>query len=169
MRVRVCEGVGSAFKIQSGRMEVSKRGGEGSSLVLDPCSLCKYAFQVTRHPFAVFPSWGIYRPSRRAIQPCISLTHRDEPCTQNMDDWGKHRFHELEHESKMRLLHTHSHTSTLQGHEALRDTRRGKGKEPFPCGVRKTPDTEATPHPQRGGGGNVRLETKAQEGSPPPQ
>ena len=32
-----------------------------------------------------------------------------------MEDSGKHRFHGLEHDSKMRLFKTYSHTSTLRG------------------------------------------------------
>ena len=36
----------------------------------------------------------------------------------NMEDSGKHRFHGLEHDSKMRLFTTYSHTSTLKGSEA---------------------------------------------------
>ena len=35
-----------------------------------------------------------------------------------MEDSRKHRFHDLEHESKMRLFATYSHTSTLRGYEA---------------------------------------------------
>ena len=37
-----------------------------------------------------------------------------------MEDSGKHRFHGLEHHSKMRIFETCSHTSTLQGYEASR-------------------------------------------------
>ena len=36
----------------------------------------------------------------------------------NIEDSGKHRFHGLEHDSKMRLFEIHSHTSTLRGYEA---------------------------------------------------
>ena len=36
----------------------------------------------------------------------------------NMEDSGKHRFHDLEHDRKMRLFTTYSHTSTLRGYEA---------------------------------------------------
>ena len=35
-----------------------------------------------------------------------------------MEDSGKHRFHGREHDSKMRLYKTYSHTSTLRGYEA---------------------------------------------------
>ena len=35
-----------------------------------------------------------------------------------MEDSGKHRFHGLEHDSKIRLFTTYSHTSTLRGYEA---------------------------------------------------
>ena len=38
----------------------------------------------------------------------------------NMEDSGKHRFHDLEHHSKMRLFTTYSHTSTLRGYKASR-------------------------------------------------
>ena len=37
-----------------------------------------------------------------------------------MEDSGKHRFHDLEHDSKMRLFTTYSHTSTLRGYGASR-------------------------------------------------
>ena len=35
-----------------------------------------------------------------------------------MEDSGKDRFHDLEHDSKMRLFTNYSHTSTLRGYEA---------------------------------------------------
>ena len=35
----------------------------------------------------------------------------------NMEDLGKHRFHGLEHDSKIRLFKTYSHTSTLPGYK----------------------------------------------------
>ena len=38
------------------------------------------------------------------------------------------RFHELEHESQMRLLKTHSHTSERRGYKADKK-RQEKGKE----------------------------------------
>ena len=37
-----------------------------------------------------------------------------------MGNAWKPRFHELEHESNMRLLKTHSHSSERRGYEALR-------------------------------------------------
>ena len=39
-----------------------------------------------------------------------------------MEDSGKHLFHGLEHDSKMRLFTTYSHTSTLRGYQASRET-----------------------------------------------
>ena len=40
-------------------------------------------------------------------------------------------FHELEHESKMRLLKTHSHTSEQRGYEAGGNVKNtGKGVDP---------------------------------------
>ena len=44
----------------------------------------------------------------------------------NMEDSGKHRFHGLTHDSKMRLFKTYSHTSTLRGYEASGEMRRQK-------------------------------------------
>ena len=35
-----------------------------------------------------------------------------------MEDQGKHRFHSLEHDWKIRLVETQSRTSTLRGYEA---------------------------------------------------
>ena len=48
-------------------------------------------------------------------------------------EWWKPRFHELEHESKIRLLKTQSHTSGRQGYEAdmERQVKREK-KEAYP-------------------------------------
>ena len=36
----------------------------------------------------------------------------------NVEDLGKHRFHDLEHDSKMRLFTIYSHTSTLRVYKA---------------------------------------------------
>ena len=48
----------------------------------------------------------------------ITLAHPDEPYMQKCEDSGKHRFHGLEHDSKIRLFTTYSHTSTLRGDSA---------------------------------------------------
>ena len=50
----------------------------------------------------------------------ITLAHLDEPCiyAKNYNIRNKHRFHGLEHDSKMRLFTAYSHTSTLRGYEA---------------------------------------------------
>ena len=45
-----------------------------------------------------------------------------------MGNSWKPRFHELEHESKMRLLKTHSHTSERQGNEAGKVRKKVKGR-----------------------------------------
>ena len=44
------------------------------------------------------------------------MAHPDEPYMQKKDDYGKHPFRGLEHDSKMRLFATYSHTSTLRGY-----------------------------------------------------
>ena len=49
-----------------------------------------------------------------------------------MQKYGKFmqtRFHEPKHESKMRLLKSHSHTSERQGYEAGKERQEEKGKE----------------------------------------
>ena len=51
----------------------------------------------------------------------ITLAHTDVPYVcRNMEGAGKHKFHDLEHDSNMRLFTTYSHTSTLRGYEASR-------------------------------------------------
>ena len=50
---------------------------------------------------------GDYRRFK-VIQGTITLAHSDEPYTQKYGKFMKTRFHELEHESDMRLLKTHS-------------------------------------------------------------
>ena len=59
----------------------------------------------------------------------ITLAHTDEPYTQKycMEKFMETRFHELEHESKMRLLKPHSHTSERRGYEA--DKKRHEERE----------------------------------------
>ena len=52
----------------------------------------------------------------------------------SMGDSGKLRFYELDHESKMRLLKTHSHTSNRLAMEP--GTREGKGAAVAPAGCR---------------------------------
>ena len=67
------------------------------------------------------------------------------------------RFHEVDHESKMRLLKTHSHTSGQQGSEAEKErqeTRKERGSASKAKGKKST-KTTAMP-PARGGGGGAR-------------
>ena len=78
----------------------------------------------------------------------------------------KTRFHELliEHESKMRLLKTHAHTSEQRGSEAgkVRQKRERKKGRPKPQGVgRIRPRKSSSPsHPQRGEGEEVSMEKR---------
>ena len=64
----------------------------------------------------------------------------------------KPRFHELEHEWKMRLLKTHSHTSERQGYEADKGTPKDEIKEEktYPQGQINKPSTKAVAIPQVG-------------------
>ena len=47
-------------------------------------------------------------------------------CSAMGNSW-KPRFHELGHESKVRLLKTHSHISERQGNEASKERQKEKG------------------------------------------
>ena len=52
----------------------------------------------------------------------------------NKEDSGEHRFHGLEHDSKIRFFKTHPHTSTLRSYEAYGKMTKQKTKS----GKRKT-------------------------------
>ena len=65
----------------------------------------------------------------------ITLAHSDEPhvYAEIWESSWKPRFHELEHESKMRLLKTHSHTSERRGYEADKERQvKRERKEAYP-------------------------------------
>ena len=68
-----------------------------------------------------------YRPFKVIQSNTIRLAHSDKPCI--MQKYGKLmevRFHELEHESEMWLLKTHSHTSERRV-RSRQETPRKKG------------------------------------------
>ena len=87
----------------------------------------------------------------------------------NMEDSGKHRFCSLEHDSKMRLSKTHSHTSTLRGYESSRkmlkekitkeERKTGKGVQNTPANGR-IDRRESYLFPQIGGGDGARKKGK---------
>ena len=97
-----------------------------------------------------------------------------------MGDSGKLRFYELDHESKMRLLKTHSHTSTSNGlamepgareEKQLKETQtlqQGKSHPSKPAayrgcsggGGRKGSKTCRIPPVRRGGAGKAPRQTK---------
>ena len=73
-----------------------------------------------------------------------------------MGDWGKLRFYELDHESKMRLLKTHSHTPNgLAMEPGTREESSWKKRRPY----NKAKVTHQKPAACRrcGGGGQKRL------------
>ena len=86
----------------------------------------------------------------------------------NMEDSGKHRFHGLEHDSKMRVFTTFFHTSTLRGYEASGNmlptaenlkqrTEDGeKGTEHFQQMARSTCARAITPQISEGNGGREK-------------
>ena len=59
----------------------------------------------------------------------ITLAHSDEPYIHIYGNFMETRFHELfiEHESKLRLLKTHSHNSERQGYEADKEHQASRG------------------------------------------
>ena len=77
----------------------------------------RYVSQVKQICSQHLPS-GVYRPFKVIQGNTITLAHSDQT---NMQKYGKlmePRFHELKHESKMRLLKIHSHTSERRNYEA---------------------------------------------------
>ena len=67
--------------------------------------------------FFLFPAVShVLRLVRLPVET-ITLAHPDEPHMQKFGRFGKNRFHGLEHDSKMRLFTTYSHTSTLRGYD----------------------------------------------------
>ena len=56
-----------------------------------------------------------YRPFKVIQGDTMPLAYSDEWYMQMRGKFMETRFHELEHESKMRLLKTHSHTSERRG------------------------------------------------------
>ena len=57
---------------------------------------------------------------------CLHNTGPDEPYMEKYGKFVETRFHELEHESKMRLLKTHSHTSERRDYEADKELQEKK-------------------------------------------
>ena len=60
---------------------------------------------------------GLPRPYHNTSPPLMSCICR------NMGNSGKSRFPQLDHESKMRLLKTHSHASQRPGYEARKNAK----------------------------------------------
>ena len=79
----------------------------------------------------------------------------------NMGDSGKLRFYELDHESKMRLLKTHSHTSNRLAMEpGTREEKQEKGTQTLQQGNSRPSKTCRMP-PVRRGGAEKALEPAA--------
>ena len=72
----------------------------------------------------------------------------------NMEDWGKLRFYELDHESKMWLLKTHSHTANgLTLEPGTREEQQLKETQTLQQGKSNPSKTYRIPPVWRGGGG----------------
>ena len=67
-----------------------------------------------------------YRPFNAIQGNSITLAH-SEPHMQKYGKFVETRLHEIEHESKMRLFKTHSHTSERRGYQA--DKKRQEKRE----------------------------------------
>ena len=88
-------------------------------------------FQRHVKPFISFP-YSRYHALLGSQVNTITLAHPDGPCMQKYERFGEHRFHGLEHDSKMRLFKSYSLiTSTLRGYEASRKTLKQKATTPF--------------------------------------
>ena len=83
-----------------------------------------------------------------------ALAHSDEPYI--YAEYGKlmeTRFHEVEHESKMRLLKTHSHTSERRDYEADKERQeKRERKRPIDKG-KETRERKPPPYHLKGGAG----------------
>ena len=97
------------------------------------------------------PDPGNYRAFNFIQSSIITLAHSDEPYRQNYGNSWKPPFHEREHESKIRLLKTPSHTSERQGSEAGKARKNMKGRPNLKrCRKRSSRRTIAT-SPAMGG------------------
>ena len=85
-----------------------------------PFILYAHAFEGMLNPFISYISVSmILRLLLGSQGNTITLAHPImSHLYRNMEGSGKHRFHGLEHDSKMRLFKIYSHTSTLRGYEA---------------------------------------------------
>ena len=80
----------------------------------------------------------------------------------NMGDSGKLRFYELDHESKMRILKTHSHTSNgLAMEPGTREENESKETQTVQQGKSHPSKTCRVPPVWRGGGAEKALEPAA--------
>ena len=97
---------------------------------------------------------GDYRPFKIIRGNSITLAHSDEPYRQKYGKFVGTRFHKLEHESKMRLLKTQSHTSGRRGYEAGEKRREKREiKEAYQQRTGKTLKKITAISPERGDGG----------------
>ena len=75
---------------------------------------------------------GGYRPLEATQGNNITLVHSDEPYMQQYGKLMEIRFHELENESKMRILKTHSQISEWRGYDVKALVRWVTGKRLSP-------------------------------------
>ena len=143
----------------------------GSCFALKPLvSRLRYPSQVIQTRFQyVCP--GNYRHFKVIQGNTITLAHFNEPYMQKYGQIMEVRFHELEHEAKMRLLKTHSHTSERRDYEADKKCQ-GKGKERRPIlrTIRKGQEKrqrKPPPYYLKGGGGS-RMRRRKTEVAPQP-
>ena len=106
----------------------------GSCLALKPLvSRLRYASQVIRIR-SQYLCPGNYRSFRVIQGDTITLAHSDEPYMHKYNKFGETPIPRTrEHESKMRVLKTHSHTSERRDYEADKERQeKRERKEAYP-------------------------------------
>ena len=90
----------------------------------------------------------------------MTLAHSDEPYMQKCGNRCKPQFYEQEHESKMRLLKTHSHISERRGNEAdkVREQKRERKEGLTVRDWKKSPTKVIAMPPATGGGDEMSME-----------
>ena len=101
----------------------------GSCLALKPLvSRLRYASKVMQMR-SQYLCPGNCRPVKVIQGNTIMLAHSDDPYMQKCGKYVETRFHEVEHDSKMRLLKTHSHTSERRDYEANKERQEQKERK----------------------------------------
>ena len=105
---------------------------------------------------------GNYRPYQIIHGNAITLAHSDElhVYAEIWENSWKRRFHELERESKTRLLKTHSHTSERRGYEADKEFQvKREERRPVRKGQKNVKEKPPPHHLEWGAAGRTLIPT----------